>query len=302
MDKTRLPISLFFSFSIICLAGALAYFSYAIVETIRFAPTLIEQLRQTTREIDPVLEEIDKVAGFIPPVIHEVSLVREQIPAVLAEAAEIRRQIPLILTEVEKVRQELPAVLAEVAKIRQEVPGVVAEVANVRAQIPVIIAESQAYRDLIPQVLTEVESTRNMIPPTLDRAEQLVADMRGTGKEASEGAVTGFFTGLIKAPFKIVGGVSESIFGNLKGLDKHDTALMAKAAEDVVNSGVVGSSKTWKNKNSSVSGKVTLLKEYKMDERLCRDIELVSFKRNRILDSQQHAVCLNKDGLWELLQ
>ena len=301
MDKARLLASTFFSLSLVCIAGSVTYFSYALIKTLDEAPALVEQIRNAVKDLDPITKEVENITVVLPGIVSEISLVREQIPLILAEVEALRLQLPTFFSELEKTRETIPSILSEIEQVRLSIPSVVEEVANVRGQIPAIIIESQGYRDLVPDVLAEIEATRVMVSPTMARAEKLVADASVAGQQAGEGAVAGFFSGLIKTPFRMVSTAGNSIFGHLKELSAKDVELLTATARDVINEGELAGSKTWHNKKSNASGSVTLLEEYKKNGQLCRVIGLEGVKDNVALVQEQHTACLSDKGKWEVV-
>ena len=300
MDKTRLLASYFFSFSLLCMAAAVSYFSYALIKTLDQAPEVIELVQLALKDIDPVIDEIENVSGLIPSIVTEVGLVREQVPPILVEVQALRLQLPAVLLEVEQSRKAIPSLLAEIEQLRQSIPPVLEEVARVREQIPAIVDESQGYRELIPDVLAEVEATRKMVDPTMARAEKLLADASEVGKHAGEGAVTGFFTGLIKAPFEMVSAAKTSVFARFKELNSQDVELLTAAAKEVINSGEVSASKTWSNSQSGASGKITLQKEYQQGGQLCRVISVEGRTAKKGLQLEEYTLCQEDGGGWAI--
>ncbi|CAH0990931.1 hypothetical protein SIN8267_01032 [Sinobacterium norvegicum] len=302
MDRARLWTSSFLSLSIICLSAALAYFSYTVIRTLEAAPQLIHQAQDAAKVIDPILSEVTTVTTLIPQIIEEVALVRAQIPPILQQVEAIQRQIPEILTEIEKTRAVIPSILAETEQVRLTIPPILSEVAGVRKQIPSMINESAGYRALIPHILAEVEATREMVPVTLNKTEYLIAEARVAGQEASEGAVTGFFTGIIKAPFKMVSGASSKMMAISKNLNDEDVALLTGTVEDLINQGNIGQSKTWSNKKSGVSGTTTLARQYKKDGKQCRVITLTAAKANKQLENTERTICVDQTGEWKIIE
>jgi hypothetical protein len=186
----------------------------------------------------------------------QLALINDKIPAITGSVDQVSQQIEPVLAEVREIRQEIhqlqslvPPILTEVGAVRQQIPAVVAEVAQVRAQIPPLLATADqaiialnTTRDdvvpLVPLALDEIRLTRESIEPTLDRVEYMVDDAFSkadsailsagdAGKKASEGAVSGFFTGLIKLPFQLVGTLASPVVKSvdadvLKQLDEKD--------------------------------------------------------------------------------
>lgn len=298
MERSRVLASIMLSISFIALAAAIAYFSYAIVKVVDEAPALITQSQEAAKVIDSVVDEVEKITALVPAIIDEVALVREQIPTILAEVEALRLQVPGILSEMEKTRNAIPPILTEVEQVRLSIPPIVEEVGAVREELPSILKEAEGYRLLIPDVLAEVEATRIMVPETMLQAQMLVADASVAGKEASEGAVTGFFTGIIKAPLKLVSGARGSVFGSSTKLTDKDLEILKNSASYVINQNVIGKTNTWSNPASGLSGKNTLLREFTRGDSVCRVVRLEAAKNNKALETVERTTCLDADGVW----
>ncbi len=293
MDTSKSYTSLFFSFSPICLALAMAYFSYAVLRVVQVLPVVLDDIQAVATIIDPVVEEVAAVTGIVPGIVEEVGLVREQIPPILAEVAAVRAELPALLAEIEQVR-------LEVAHLRTDtIPPVLAEVASVRTDVvPPIVTEMTAYREtVVPDLLVQIEETREMVPTTLDRVDGLIDKASVAGKQASEGAVTGMFTGLIKAPFAMMSGLGGRMFKS-KEIGEEDIAMITEAGREVLSAMQVGSSESWSNPNSGLSGSVTL-RSIDGDSH-CRTADVVVNKNGRQLEKNTLVACLNKDGEWSL--
>lgn len=288
MEKSRIAVSVLLSFSLICLAAAIVYFTYGLIKTVNSAPALISQLEQASRSVDPVLKEMQAITDLIPPIIAEVAQVREQIPPILAE--------------VEKLRLELPAVLDEVEAVRTTIPIIVTEVTEIRGQIPSLVKESQEYRKLLPEVLAEVKATRAMISPTMDRAESLIADVRMAGHEAGEGAMTGLFAGVIKAPFKMLSSTATALFGRSNNLTAVDIKLIEDATRTVIENGTINTSQQWSNPQSGAEGTITLIDKYKKDNKLCRVVSYKISVNARMTHNKNGTICYDKNNQWQLVE
>lgn len=291
MDVKRDGVSLFFSFSLICIAASVTYFSHSLVRVVEVLPDVMGQAAETAQVIDPLLDEVATLSGLVPEILAEVALLRQQIPPVLEEMA--------------AVRAELPAVLIEVDKIQAHIPPILQEVASVREQIPPIVGEVEAYRLLIPDVLAEVvaevDATRVMVAPTLDRVEVLIAQASVAGKQASEGAVTGVLTGVFKAPFSMMSGVGTKMFGS-SGAGRENLELATAVAAEVIAEGKVGVPKTWSNKKSGTSGTITLLEINDDSDSQCRLLAFQMRKKDKIVEDREERACMNKKGEWALVE
>jgi hypothetical protein len=301
MEKLRLLTSVFFSFGLICLAAAIVYFSYGLIKTVNEAPALITQVEQTAQLLDPVVAEVQNITRLLPRIIAEVALIREQVPPILAQVEKLRLELPVVISEVEQVRIAIPSILDEVAKVRETVPPILDEVAKLRQLAPDLIVESQGYRALVPDVLAEVKETREIIMPTMERAETLVADARVAGKEASEGAVSGFFTGFIKAPFKILAGTADTLFGSNNKLTTKDLALLEQTVKQVIDEGTNNYNKQWQNKKSGARGKVIFLGETIKDEKQCRLLRFEMDTKTKKGIEREATVCLDANNQWQVV-
>ena len=268
----------------------------------------------------------------IPAITGSVDQVSQQIEPVLAEVREIRQEIhqlqslvPPILTEVGAVRQQIPAVVAEVAQVRQQIPHILTEVAQVRAQIPPLLATADqaiialnTTRDdvvpLVPLALDEIRLTRESIEPTLDRVEYMVDDAFSkadsailsagdAGKKASEGAVSGFFTGLIKLPFQLVGTLASPVVKSvdadvLKQLDEKDIELIAEAANRAVDASGRSEEQYWENPQSGKSGSIHVLRNFESRGFECLEARIVIRHKSRQLSDETNQFCKNAEDRW----
>ncbi|MCW8933985.1 MAG: RT0821/Lpp0805 family surface protein [Gammaproteobacteria bacterium] len=271
------------SAGIISLGAGLIYLSYAIMYTVKQVPDTFAEIDKAGERIDRVLDEVKLVSDQVPLIIEQVDLLQKKIPSILAEVKENRLLVPGIVKEVEQLRLQVPLILNEVKAIREE--------------MPVILSELEAYRKLVPDVLTEVAAVREIIPPTLDRAERLAQEVRSAGQEASEGAVLGLFSGIIKLPFKMFGGIKEK-FETAK-LSDSDVDKIRQASINALQANI-GTTHKWTNTDSKHSGEVKVVSETSDDGKHCRKLNITVNKNNRQIDSQNTQVCQLDNGEWKL--
>jgi len=271
------------STGLILLGGALTYFSYAIIYTVNQVPEIIEAIDKTSVRTDRVLDEIVKISDQIPPIVEQADL--------------LQQKIPLILAEVKASRLIVPDVLNEVGQVRQQVPHILAEVKSVKEELPKIMGELEAYRKLMPVVLAEIAAVREIIPPTLDRAESLAKEVSKAGQEASEGAVMGFFSGIIKLPYKMFNGVKDKFTST--DLSDSDIQEM-RSAVIVAMQSEIGSRHNWKNPASGHSGEVVVISENTNEDKRCRKLRITVRKQNKQIESRNTEVCKQDDGEWKL--
>lgn len=266
MERARLFASYLFSIALLALAASLAYCTTQVVTAL---PELLQQVERTSQRIEPLVVEVGNIS--------------EQVPVIATEVAAVSEQIPAILSEVEAVRSEIPSILAESAAIRK--------------QLPAVLAETRALREQVPPVLAEVEAVRKMMPSTLAQAERLVLAARDAGKQASEGAVTGFLTGIVKAPFSMISGVGSTLFG-ASDLNKKDLEAIDKAARQLLARDQLGGRSTWSNRKSGASGTIFLEADTVTERSDCRLLRFDSRLKGKGLPTQKLVVCQHDEQGW----
>lgn len=274
-NKAKNVANYLLSLSIFCLAMALVYFTWQISLISQQIPDILLSVEKTSEKIEPVVKQVNEIKELIPPIITEIS--------------EIRKQTPLILTEIQKTRQQIPAITQTVDKMSLAVNKAANEV--------------NAARPLVPKLLKEVKATREAIPSMLDRADKLVVNARQAGKEASKGAVTGMLTGIITAPFEMVGSLGKKVlsFSELEAeqFTQADIELAKQAAHEVLSSDKVNYSSSWKSQSSDAEGKVLLLDIEKNEDSVCKLIQTKAWKAGNIIANKKITACLDESGNWE---
>ena len=275
MSESRNKATYILSVSLFCLAGAIVYFTVELTRITVQIPAILNSVEQTSEKIEPVVKEIGEIREQIPPIIEEVRQVREQIPPILEEVKLAREQVPPILEEVKQTREAIPPILEEVRKTREA----------------------------IPPVLEEVKKTREAIPPMMEKGEKLIADAKQAGSKASEGAVTGFFTGIVKAPFKLIGGMGKSVFGALgldvEGITEEDQKLVVETAVKVLKEAKLGDSSKWSNPDSGNNGAVTLKESKSIEGRDCRVIQNIVYIAGVEKINREITACLDENDEWQ---
>ncbi len=296
------------AFALLALAVAIAYFAYEIGKVREQVPEILAQVESTSNEIGPVVSEISDIRELIPPILEEVAATRDVIPSILEEVAATREVIPPILEQVEETRKIVPPILAEVEQTRKQIPDVLKSVDNVSWAVVQTTKEMKALRPVIPEVIAqidattqEIEATRNSIPPTLDRLDLMIERARVAGREASEGAVTGIFTGILTAPFRLVGGMGSMVAPGseaAKYFSERDYELMREAVRPL-SQATTGFTQSWQNPESDTRGNLTLVQIYKYEGTECRDIKNQAWKGADKIYDDVVTFCMNGDGTWQ---
>ncbi len=261
--------------SIFSLSGALVYFTWKLESISEQVPAILKSVEQTSAQIEPVLDQVVELKDLVPSVLNEVS--------------ETRKLVAPILNEIRLTREQIPAILKVTEKTNDTVLRAVEEI--------------KATRPLIPEILSEVKQTREAIPPVLDRADKLVSNVRQAGKEASKGAVSGVLTGIVTAPFEIIGSLGKKIFSfsdeEISKLSDKDVELSKKSVVDVLASDKINQTSEWDNSSNNTKGIIKLL-QLKTDNGLkCKVLNMKVWKNTQLFVDKDLNVCLNKKGEWE---
>jgi surface antigen len=129
----------------------------------------------------------------------------------------------------------------------------------------------------------------------------MIERARVAGREASEGAVTGFFTGILTAPFRVVGGVGNMIAPGssaAKYFTEQDYELMRQAIGPLSEASV-GITQSWQNPESDTRGTLTLLRIYEHEGGECRDVKNQAWKGSTKVYDDVLTFCESGDGRWE---
>jgi surface antigen len=172
------------------------------------------------------------------------------------------------------------------------------------------LEESQAIREeiaeirkLIPSLLERVDRSVAVIDDANDKALNAILLAGDAGKKASEGAVSGFFTGLIKLPFKLIGTLASPIVKSIaadvaKKLTEKDLELIATASKKAVEAKKIGRAWKWNNPESGNSGSLTIIRKYEIRSHVCVEVQVrVSIKGKEKMNEPDY-LCLNKDKKW----
>lgn len=309
------------------IAAAIVFFAYQLAQISSNLPGVLQMVDGVSEKIDPTLsevslirKEISEVRILIPDILDEVSEVRKSIPPVLNEIAQVRQQIPPILKRVDAIDKQIPQVLqhvnktvAVVDKTQKRVPDIVA---TADKAISSLDKTREAVVPLVPQTLEEIRLTRDKLDPTLDRIEELVDDtfvraqdtiasVEAAGQEASEGAVKGFFTGIIKLPFQLAGTLASPITKTInpdvaKQITEKDIELMLGAGNKAFKSGKADRERTWENPESGNSGSITIVRFFELSGLECIEARVQINNGRRQIHDKLNEFCRNDDGQWTL--
>ncbi|MES9969872.1 MAG: hypothetical protein ABW092_07530 [Candidatus Thiodiazotropha sp.] len=299
------------SAGLFAIAGAIVFFTIELSHIRQDLPTILTQVEKTSGKVDPILDEIKELRKLIPPILQEIEATRTQVPPILAEIEAIRLNVPPILNQVEETRKLIPPILAEASKTIDSIPEIIKTLNTIAATVKQSSKEVARTRKLVPDILKEIKSVRNeigatrkAIPVTLDRVDYLLAQAATTGQKASEGAITGVFTGVITAPFRALISLGEAAKDAADGdgifLDGKDLEIATNAAVALTKL-KKGATKTWKNPSSGKRGKFTLVAKYREKKLECQTMEHQVWDGDEVIIERVFDACRkNANSAWEL--
>ena len=138
-----------------------------------------------------------------------------------------------------------------------------------------------------------------MTPFDWYRADAVAGGARSAGQKASEGAVQGFFTGIIKAPAAILGSIGNSIFpvqGTPADKEMLDEGVLALLEGDILDA-----SREWMNPETRIRGKAVLVSQSKTDNSIIRVVNIQAWKEDRRIANVDVTLSLPEDGEWEVV-
>ena len=305
-EGVKLLASYLMSLSLFALAGAIVYFTYEVAIVSKHIPDILDSIDNTSENIEPIIKEVAEITELVPAILKEVEEIRILIPPILKEVEHTRKLIPPILSEVEKTRKQIPPILKESEAIRGELPAILASADKASNAVDGVSKQVEASLPVVDEVLQEVATTREAIPPMMDRADVLIEQARVAGQQASEGAITGLFTGIIKAPFALVAGAGRGITGltdeEAKIFNDKDFSLVKQASLYLLNNGVKGDIQIWKNVESGNYGTVQLSRIYTEGEYAeidCRTLKIDLHDKEELVKEGSRSFCKDEDGKWD---
>ena len=237
---------------------------------------------------------------------YQLSRIVDNLPVIENSLSQVGQQVPPVLEEVKQVR-------LEVAAIRQQIPEILS-VAD-RAMVTASSAEEK-ITTLLPQTLNEIRLTREKIDPTLKQVDLLIdkaaikvegaiAKAEGAGQEASEGAVTGILSGILKLPFNLIGTLASPILKNVQSeipgkLTQKDIELMGEAGKLASKSKVLEKQYRWENLDSGNSGSISVLRRFKVNKDNCVEVKIVINGQKKSMLEKVEEFCRGDDNDWKL--
>jgi ABC-type transporter Mla subunit MlaD len=283
-------------------------------------PSVLEQVENTNSTLRPAIEEYAKTNEQLPRILEEYTATRELLPEMLPgilktadnvsfavvtvtrEVGANRELLPEISKTADKTAQALVIFAEQVEEIQPMLPDMMKTAGDASNAIIIVSSEIEQLRPLIPDILAEVEQTREMMPPMMSRAERLVKDANEVAKTAGEGATSGFFTGIIKAPFVLIGDIGEAMIGKSEAralLGEEDYNKVKNAALELLSSGQVDDIRDWGTPIKGVGGSVKLMDITEREGRECRVLHILVVNKGESIHDRDRILCINEAGKWD---
>lgn len=284
--------------SIFSLAGGMIFFTMKMASITDTIPKILEQAEKTVSAMEPALESVHEISTLMPEILEEIKQARQLVPVGLEESRQIRQTIGPAVNELTKTRKLVPQILQEVQIIRSQIPAILAAMEQT-------CNELEETRTLVPVILKEIRTTREAVPAMLRQADGIVKNAKKTGQQASEGAMTGIFTGIVKTPFSLVGGLGESLGKILTGTStaeyNQDTRLLQPLVESLLAKGEVGDSLSSDNPANGRIGSVTLITLSTRHNKPCKTLRLEIRQGKTLLIKKMVTAVQDNTSTWDIV-
>lgn len=298
-------------FALILLAGSITYLAFQIQQFIAQLPQIEKTLTAYEPHIPSIVEEVAQVRQTVPMLVDEIAKVRSTVE-------KVEQQIPLILatvdtttqvmdTQLNKTLPLIPDIIDTANKTSVSINNASAAVKELTPAVPSIISTVNATTEQIDRTTRQIAVSTNAIAPALDRAELIVASAKEIGAETGEGAVTGFFKGILKSPVTLIEGIASPIVNGLspeiqRQLTKDDAIAMQNTLDDLWASNKSSVTGQWRNSKTGSFGTIELTNRRSIDQQLCYDAEMsINVKGSRrTKNTNVNTLCQTSDGSYKL--
>ncbi|MBU2870232.1 hypothetical protein [Colwellia sp. E2M01] len=299
-----------FSYSQALLAGAIAFFAFALFSfTLKISP-FIDAVNKTTNTINSVTPHIEKIITEVSEVRTEVGKVRllltNQTPAILTQVQATLPVVESVIEESKNYSTQLPQLLAQITKIEEQVAILQANLPAILQRVDEVVkttnnttAEVALWRPQSLQYLNEIKLSRTYIPEYLTRAQNTVNDAKTIGEDASSGIVSGLLKGVINLPLDVFTGVKGIVKPGSKSaenLTANDVLLIKNKVISLLNSQDQHKA-FWQSSDSGNSGTIVKGATSSHDKKQCIELTFNNyFKSGEEVITQ--LMCLNDEGVW----
>lgn len=118
---------------------------------------------------------------------------------------------------------------------------------------------------------------------------------------AGENVFTGVISGIVKAPFKLIGSAASAIVPSGTKVSDADTAALEQRIENFVGTAEVGDTEAYVSTDGSLTWRYQLVAKTSKDNEICRELGLTTLKDRKLFKTTQLTICLDDDkGEWYL--
>ena len=252
---------------LVFLSASIFHFGQTIKSMESSLPTIAEKTQTASESVQAAAIEIRRIIPFVPDIIEETKQTRETIPKMLAQTEVIMNRAVDAVAMVSAIHESVPAILEESKQVRQESK-------QIRQELPAILNELSASREIVAQTTVEIENVRQSLPGTLNHLDTLLDKADKTGKRASEGAVSGVLTGIVKAPYSIVKGLGKGVFDKEVIITDEDRQVIRKKVLIALEEKKVGDVVLFENDNSAFQGFIEVAAIDKRGGSHCRTLRI----------------------------
>lgn len=272
-EKANFLGKTFLAIGLLSLGLSITYFSYQLDQTRRDLSVLLTQINSTSQKLGPVLRDADSVSELISPILEESRAIRNTMNATINETT--------------KLREALPPIIASSAEAIDKIDNVTVRI-----------------EPHIKPTLEEVKQTRLALPGIIDSADKMVRRAEKVGKDVGKRAVTGVLSGIITAPFRLIGKTGKALsdtigLGKKVGFTSVDNDLAQEATDVLLNTGKPGDKQDWKNPDNRNRGNVHWLSGTEENGTICVSLRytvVIKGKKPHVSDVD---LCQQKDGSWK---
>ena len=193
------------SAAIFCLAIAISYFALQLSKIHREFALLERTLQTVDSQLPSILKESAEIRSQVADTTQVVDSINQKVPDLLLQVKETTAVLAAYEAQLPNIIAQLELANENIGVVTPTLPDMIESSNQMSTAISETNESVKRLTPLIPQVLDEIAATRQALPGLLDRADNLVASAKDVGSQTTQGAVSGIFTGLLKAPVTILG-------------------------------------------------------------------------------------------------
>lgn len=282
MNKWQIVSRLTLSLAIFMMSLSILYFSWVIYSVNASIPMVADKIEQASNAVNSAVNQVNTLSNDISAGLIEFEKINALIPKILSESAEVRSQTNLVLLKASEFNDRIPSLLDESR--------------NIRESIPLILEDIARTRDTVDKSMAELRRLREEIPGLMADANALIEKADKAGIKASEGAVSGVFTGIVKAPYNIIRNVVIKEGSGTRELTVRDRSILTGTVKKLLRNDTLGERLKFENEVTNLTGFVELVSQSSEENEPCRSVRIVIGKSYDLTKR----ICQDADKQWYL--